>query len=285
MLTVAVREAVALEYASLGDTADPAILLIAGAGAPADYWPEAFRHSLTDAGFRVIAYNHRDTGGSTHFDDVYALDELLEDLVALLDALHVPAAHLAGHSMGGYLAQMAMARYPARVLSVTSMSAGSIIDETAKRARGLSSPTEETWARLMENLPAGDYRYDLPGWLKSLRFLSGSLAFDEAMATAYVKALYGGDPRNAMVATNHVHAMTTVPDSLPDEVAQAAQPLLVVHGTEDPLVPLDNGYDTYRAAGKARGRFLPLEGAGHMFFNSGVWQTIATAISDFARKA
>ncbi|SDD78884.1 alpha/beta fold hydrolase [Kordiimonas lacus] len=282
MKSVVVRNSVTLEYEMFGQSGNNGtVLLVSGAGAPATFWPLPFCKRLADAGLRVIRYNHRDTGGSTHFDQPYSLEELVQDMMALLDALSVAEVHLIGHSMGGYMAQLAMVLYPEKIRSIVSMSAGSVIDEDMKLALGLSSPNTETWAQLMKNVPVGDLDQDLPGWLESMCFLNGGLAFDRLMARDYVANLYSGDPRNAMVADNHIHAMTTVPSTLAKGVGEASQPMLVLHGQQDLLVPIDNGKHTCDLAGRARGNFIKLEEAGHMFFNQEIWQEIGDSIVDF----
>ena len=115
----------------------------------------------------------------------------------------------------------------------------------------------------------------LPGWMASWRFLHGREPLDDEMATAYTQSLYTGDPRNAQVAVNHVHAMTTVPTTLVADLANTHVPLLVMHGSDDVLVPADNGRKTAALAG---GRLAELAGAGHMFFNDAIWHTIERAL-------
>ncbi|HSG29557.1 MAG TPA: alpha/beta hydrolase [Candidatus Krumholzibacterium sp.] len=95
-----------LECDSFGEENAPLSVLIPGAGAPAEFWPEPFCRRLAGSGMRVVRYSHRDTGLSTHFTRQYAIDELLQDLTGLIVALGSHAAHLVGHSMGGYLAQI-----------------------------------------------------------------------------------------------------------------------------------------------------------------------------------
>jgi pimeloyl-ACP methyl ester carboxylesterase len=247
-------------------------VLISGAGAPAEFWPESFCRKLAGSGLRVVRYCHRDTGLSTHFDEPYEIGELLRDLLDLIGEIGNPPAHLAGHSMGGYLAQLAACRFPDAVSSVTSISAGSAVRPELYKELGMTGPSEETWRVLSENHPSGDFDRDMPGWLASWRFLNGRVKFDERMAVEYTRSLYIGDPRNAQVATNHVNAMNTVEPELVDKLRNISCPFLVIHGTEDPLVPIDNGEATSRLVPGSH--FIRLEGAGHMFFNIDIWADI-----------
>jgi len=75
---------------------------------------------------------------------------------------------------------------------------------------------------------------------------------------------------------NHVHAMTTVPPGLVGQLRTSERPLLVIHGTDDPLVPVDHGEATARLVPDST--FRGLAGAGHMFFNTTAWDEISQAV-------
>lgn len=271
-----VRDGIDLDVDRFGEGPDPLVLLIPGAGAPKEFWPVAFCERLADAGRSVVRYSHRDTGLSTHVDERYPIGELLDDLFALLAQLGRAEAHLVGHSMGGFLVQLATCERPELVRSATSISAGSTVLPDRFEELGMSPIPESTWEVLLKNEPTGDVDRDLPGWLRSWRFLNGRRPFDEAAAVAYTRRLYEGDPRNAEVAEHHVHAMTTVPADLVRRLRTERTPFLVIHGTDDPLVPLDHGRATARLAPEAR--LVELDGAGHMFFDDAVWDEIGGAI-------
>ncbi len=276
MQLLAIGKSVEIAFDSFGSKQHPLVLLIPGAGAPAEFWPEDFCQNIASEGRFVIRFSHRDSGYSTHFEEPYPIEELLQDMVAFLTLINHTGIHLVGHSMGGYLAQMAMCRLPEDIVSATSISAGSTVTPEVASELGISSVTEATWQVLMKNQPVGDFEKDLQGWLESWRFLNGSREFDEQSAIRYTRALYNGDPRNTQVAVNHIHAMSTVPSSLAREIKKVHCPLLVIHGTEDPLVPLDNGVATSRLAPKSE--LVSLQGAGHMFFNKEAWHEISQVV-------
>ncbi len=73
--------------------------------------------ALADAGFRAIAPDLRGYGGSSKPRRVvdYRVDALLDDIVALLDRLGLPRAHLVGHDWGGVLAWALAMRQPERI--------------------------------------------------------------------------------------------------------------------------------------------------------------------------
>ena len=276
MKLINIRNSIQLSFDTFGEEHNPLVLLIPGAGAPANFWPDDFCRDIATTEKFVVRFSHRDTGNSTHLDEQYSIDELLQDMVAFVDEFANTVVHLVGHSMGGYLAQMAMCTFPGKFASVTSISAGSVVSPEIASELGMSSVSQETWQTLMTNQPEGNFEQDLPGWLESWRFLNGTRPFDESMAIGYTRRLYTGDPRNAQVAVNHIHAMSTVPNTLPEQLRNSQCPFLVIHGTEDLLVPLDNGEASARLVPNSN--IIRLEGAGHMFFDRALWDEISTCI-------
>lgn len=181
MQILTIRDSVELACESFGSEQDALVLLIPGAGAPAQFWPESFCRHLASTGRFVVRYSHRDTGYSTHFRNPYPIEELLQDMLALLASLGHPVVHLVGHSMGGFLAQMAVCRRHETIASVTSISAGSTVTPEIANELGMSRASEATWRILMRNQPTGEFDADLSGWLESWRFLNGSREFDLAV--------------------------------------------------------------------------------------------------------
>src|ERR1700688_2620716 len=131
-----------IEYESFGRESDPVILLIMGLGGQLTLWPETFCRGLAARGFRVIRFDNRDAGKSTHFVDAgavdipalmaramggkavvtpYALEDMAQDAVGLLEALGVERAHIVGASMGGMIAQLVAAHHPAMARSLVSI--------------------------------------------------------------------------------------------------------------------------------------------------------------------
>src|SRR5690242_10546582 len=111
-----------IEYESFGRKADPAVLLIMGYAAQLTMWPVAFCEGLAARGFRIVRFDNRDAGLSTHLSQLgvpnvgeammkammgqkvgatYTLDDMAADAVGLLDALGIDSAHMVGASMGG----------------------------------------------------------------------------------------------------------------------------------------------------------------------------------------
>ena len=128
---------VELFYEDLGDPADPPVLLIMGVGAQLPMWPDGFCDQLVKQGYRVIRFDHRDTGLSTKMHgmrangSIYRAGGALSAGPAQPGALHAPRhhrrrrrrcsitsvstrAHVVGASMGGMIAQMLAASHPDR---------------------------------------------------------------------------------------------------------------------------------------------------------------------------
>jgi pimeloyl-ACP methyl ester carboxylesterase len=268
---------------SFGAAGSPCALLLSGAGALSAFWPTDFCERLAEEGLFVIRYDHRDIGYSTHTSAPYAIFALLADGLAVLDAFGVKAAHLIGHSMGGYLVELAAVHSGCRVRSATMISAGPTVTPSVAAQLGLSAMKQETWEALLRNRPTGDWASDLPGWMRSWRLLHGSHPLDEEMAVRYTHELYTRDVRDASVAQRHIAAMGTVPAGLADDLKRVTAPSLVIHGTEDPLVPVDHGMAIARLIPGCQ--FHPLPGAGHMFFHGDLWERLATRILAHTRAA
>jgi pimeloyl-ACP methyl ester carboxylesterase len=159
---------------TFGDAADPAILLIMGAAASMDHWPEGFCRRLADGGRYVIRYDHRDTGRSTSYEPgkpTYTFSDLVSDAAGVLDALGIERAHMAGMSMGGAIAQTLAIAYPARLASLTLMST-SAIESTGRELPSMSDelragfdspPPEPDWAdraAVVDYLVEGERPYE-----------------------------------------------------------------------------------------------------------------------------
>jgi pimeloyl-ACP methyl ester carboxylesterase len=145
-----------IEYESFGRDSDPALLLVSGWSVQMLAWDEALCRRLAGLGLRVIRFDNRDCGLSTHFDGLeydllaaaaaqlrgaalpvppYRLSDMADDAIGLLDALGIERAHVAGASMGGMIAQRIAIAYPARVLSLIS-----IMSNTGEPGIGDSTP-------------------------------------------------------------------------------------------------------------------------------------------------
>ena len=246
--------AVEIEYEVFGDGPET-ILLINGLGSQMTRWPEAFCARLVAKGYRAIRMDNRDTGLSTWFQSGqrYTLKDMAADSMAVLDAVGVAKAHIAGVSMGGMIVQRIAIDYPARVLSLTSiMSApsGDVV-ATPEAMAVISNPPPD---------PAADYEAFIAHGMKNARTI-GSPAYpwtDEdlraRMVAEHARAFNPagvGRQRQAIGADGDRTA----------ELKTLDVPTVVLHGADDPLVQPVGGVETANAIPGAELRIIP--GMGH----------------------
>ncbi len=138
---------VRLWHEELGRPDGAPVVLVMGVDGSAIWWPPELVDGLAGAGYRVVLFDNRDIGLSSHIDYAsapYGLEDMATDTVGLLDALGIDSAHLVGVSMGGMISQLAALRHSDRLHrrrpSTTSRPFGSRpSSSTAPRTR--SSPT------------------------------------------------------------------------------------------------------------------------------------------------
>ena len=110
----------ALHYWDQGGDAPP-VMLIHGVGADGNSWDQIAPALAPD--FRVLRLDLRGHGRSGHTDGSLSLDEFVQDVTDVLDACHVPAAHIVGFSLGGMIAQGFALQHPDRVRRLVLLSA------------------------------------------------------------------------------------------------------------------------------------------------------------------
>ena len=266
-----------IEYESFGRDGDPLILLIMGFAAQLILWPEALCLGLAAKGFRVVRFDNRDVGKSTHFaslaapdsralfaeimagrrpDVPYSLDDMADDAVGLMDALRVERAHIVGASMGGMIAQLVAINHPDRTKSLTS-----IMSTTGRR--DLPAGNRETLSVLFQP-PKSSSRDDLidasmlvqkalssPGFPASeaeMRLTAerrtDRAPFDPGGLARQSAALIAAPPRNALLR-------------------ELRCPTLVLHGADDPVIPAAAAKDTAESIPGAELVIVP--GMGHDF--------------------
>jgi pimeloyl-ACP methyl ester carboxylesterase len=118
-----------LHYLDFGGRGEP-VLLLAGLGNTAWIWSD-FGPRLAREGFRVVALTRRAHGESEAPASGYGLDTLSADVVAFLDSLAIPRAHLIGHSLAGAELTHIATRYPDRVRKLVYVDAA--YDRAAQR--------------------------------------------------------------------------------------------------------------------------------------------------------
>jgi proline iminopeptidase len=281
-----------------GDPGAPTILLIMGLGMPAALWPDPVVQTLTGAGFRVVTFDNRDAGGSTRLEGVrvpnvlraigrallrrpvaapYTLDAMAADTIGLLDALGIAQAHVVGASMGGMIAQVIAANYPSRVLSLTS-----IMSNSGNPERRVAFGSWKALRAIIHRPPSPDDHEAVVRHMMRLFGVIGSPAYRheiESMRPLFERVARRGLYRAGTL--RQLLAILATGDRRP-LLAQIKAPTLVVHGADDPLVPVAAGRDT--AAHIPGAKLEIVDGMGHDF-PPGLMAQLAARIAEHCRSA
>jgi pimeloyl-ACP methyl ester carboxylesterase len=258
---------------AFGEPEHPAVLMIMGAMASMLWWPEELCAGLARAGRFVIRYDNRDTGRSTSYEPGkprYTSDDLAEDAIAILDGYGIERAHIVGMSMGGALAQVVALKHPARVATVTGISTTKLGSDPDLPG---ADPEYVQHAAAFEGLDWADTQALAELLVRDARRVAGSRhRFDEAAAREFVA-------RDLRRTTNQEslvnHGMLGGGGDWGDRLGEIDAPFLVIHGTDDPLLPYAHGVALARAIPGAR--LVTIDGGGHEL-HEGDRDQILTAI-------
>ncbi|PZG03028.1 alpha/beta hydrolase [Nonomuraea aridisoli] len=251
-----------------------------GLGAQLIQWDEELCRLLVEQGHHVVRFDNRDAGLSTHLHDAgvpargepapYLLDDMADDAAGLMDALGWSAAHVVGASMGGMIAQTLAIRHPERVLSLTSI--------MSTPGPGVAPPTEAAMGALLSRPPSdrdgvmdqavvtwsviGSPGYELDRELIRARAgLAYDRCFDPAGTARQLAAINASGDRTEALAAVRV-------------------PALVLHGEEDPLIPVAGGRAT--AAAVPGSRLVTYPGMGHDLPRA-LWPDIVAEITKLTK--
>lgn len=265
---------VRIEVDDQGPADGPVVLLIMGLGMQLIAWPQTMVQMLVQQGFRVVSFDNRDIGLSQGFDAAgvpnmalaglrhamhlpvhspYSLADMARDALGVLDALDIEQAHVCGASMGGMIAQHLAAMAPERVASLTLMM-------TTSGSRRLPQPSWRVRRALMSRpmKPGADAAVD---WIIQVLHLIGSPAYPSDPQALRARALESvqrawhtsGSARQLLAVVADGDRSTLLP--------HIQAPTLVIHGVDDPLVPVACGKDLAQRIADARADFIP--GMGH----------------------
>ena len=286
-----------LAYESFGNDEDVTMLLIAGLGTQMIRWTVPFCEALVARGYRVIRFDNRDTGCSTHFrqctppkfgalvaalkagqqpDVPYTLHDMAADAIGLLDGLAIDRVHVVGRSMGGMIAQIMASEHPERVLSLTS-----IMSSTGNPTLPQAAP--DVMAMMMR--PTPDPFTDEAGFLSHSSAFARRIAgtghpFDDEAHRCLVLEEVGRayDPGGS---GRQIAAMAVTGDRRA-RLATITAPTLVIHGADDPLFLPACGRDT--SASIPNADFMLIDGMGHDL-PPALYQKVGETIDRTARRA
>ena len=251
---------VTLATEAFGSPADPPLLLVMGATASMLGWPDELCTELAGRGLYVIRFDHRDTGESTTVppgEAAYTVEDMAGDVIAILDAFGLDTAHLAGMSLGGYIAQMVALEHPGRVASLTLIASEPLGWDGAPLPQ-ISSAFLDHFGALAA-LDWSDRGAVTEFLVESERLCAGSaVPFDEDRERARVGRVLA---RTESPASMFNHGTLTTREDWTGRFREIACPVLVIHGAEDPILPVENGRAL--AAGIVGAALLVLPGIGH----------------------
>ena len=243
-----------------GTPTDPAVVLNMGATASMLGWPDEMCHALAGQDLFVVRYDNRDAGLSTTYPPgapPYAVEDMAADLVAVLDASGIGRAHVVGMSLGGLIGQVAALSTPGRVATLTLIGSEPLGWDGGPLPH--IAPAFMDHFATLEGLDWSDADAVRAFLLEVERLCAGSgQPFDLARARAYVEAVMARSP-NLPSAFNH--GLVQLRSDWTGRFRAIAQPVLVIHGEEDPVLPLPNGEAL--AVGIPGARLMVLPGVGH----------------------
>jgi pimeloyl-ACP methyl ester carboxylesterase len=244
------RNGVRLWYEELGPADGVPVLLVMGGGASVVWWPPELIDGLVGAWYRVVQYDNRDVGLSTHLDRAsasYGVEDMADDALGVLDALGIDAAHVVGVSLGGMIAQVAALQHPDRVRSLT------LISTTPGPDPRLSPGDDSVFEGLDRPVETDEDRAQLE--VDFCRATAGSrFEFDEQ----YYRDIVAADLARG---TNPDFGYAPSASSRIDDLARIQVPTLVIHGTEDPIYPFDHA--EVLATGIPQATLVRWDGVGH----------------------
>jgi pimeloyl-ACP methyl ester carboxylesterase len=277
-------------YQELGDAGDPALVLVMGIGAQMIAWPDGLCERFAAQRLRVIRFDNRDCGRSTWLDQAgtpsvtkawqgelddppYLLSDMAADIAGLLDALELSAAHVAGASLGGFIAQTLAFEHPGRVLSLASIMSSSGSDS-------VGHPTEAAMEVLMDRPPDDADGY--AEWTVAARRVIGSPGFEhdeewirQTARRAHARGLNPDGTQRQLVASICSGNRT-------ERLGEIVAPTVVLHGGEDPLIDVSGGRATAEAIPGAE--LVVIDGWGHDW-PTAVWDRVAGAVAANAERA
>ncbi|MEL7158319.1 MAG: alpha/beta hydrolase [Actinomycetota bacterium] len=285
---------VTIHYETFGEPGAPTFLLVNGLGSQLINYEPEFCRLLVDQGFQVAVFDNRDVGLTSKTDgpppDVasligrlragdavdpgevpYTLTDMAGDAFAVLDAIGVERAHVAGMSMGGMIVQRMAIDRPERVLSMTS-----IMSTTGRPGVGGATPEA---AAVLVAPPPPDRAGFIEHTVKSRAVTAGAHHDDGYWQ---VKAGESYDRMFHPIGSAFQIAAVTADGDRTAKLETLQVPALVIHGRMDPLIQLSGGEAT--AAAIPGSELLVIDAMGHDLPPQ-IWDEVSSAMVGLARTA
>ena len=248
---------IALEVEDFGSPSGEPLVLVMGLGMQLVAWHPDFVASLVARGFRVIRFDNRDIGLSQSFDHLgvpnlalasfryafgmtvkapYTVADMADDTCGVLDALGIRAAHICGASMGGMIAQQLAVRQPGRVKSLTLMM-------TSSGSHRLPGPALKVRAALISRPDDPTHVQSVIDHYVKLYRLIGSPGYP--VPDADLRERLGLSVRRSYRPRGTARQMVAIAADGDRSrlLTQIRVPTQIIHGRDDPLIPVAAGHD------------------------------------------
>jgi pimeloyl-ACP methyl ester carboxylesterase len=223
-----------------------AILLIAGFGCDLSIWSQVVPH--LSSGHRVIVFDNRGMGRTVAPDGPSSIRQMASDTAALIAALGLGRVHVAGHSMGGMIAQELALQYPEVIASLMLLSTCAGLDE---RGRAII----RAWGELPRLLDVRTTTRLIMPWIYTNAFYERPGAVEQVQK-ALVTNPYPPTPQAVQAQSQAIVEWESY-----SRLSAINHPTLVLVGREDILLPV--AFAESLAQGIRGAELLVLQNTGH----------------------
>ena len=247
---------VRVHYQRMAAGNGPVVILLAGAGRPSTDFDYGFCAPIVTAGLVPIRIDSRDTGHSTAMTGTmpdlhaikaatldtgdarppYGIGDMAADVLAVMDAEGVMAAHFVGRSIGGLVAQQLAVRHPERVLSLALVMAMS-------RSMADAVPDAALDRLMAENVPDEDAYLARQLAVAQVNGMAEDFDAERIAEEARTDWRHGIHPGGT---ARHFAASLAAPD-LRAAIRAIRVPALILHGRHDKVIPLERAFETAEA--------------------------------------
>lgn len=267
---------VKIAYQLHGNSEHPTLLLIHGLSTPLTGWPQVMVNQFTDSGYSVLLLDNRDVGRSEPMDSLgvpnmalaitkyklglsvpvaYRLEDMMQDVIALLDHLSIDSVDVVGASMGGMIAQLVAIHHPDRVNSLTSIMSTTGYKNLPRSAKNISE-------YMLQKPVSKEYKdklaFHIGKWqvIESPAYPASEKYIEEYVASMLQRGITAKGTLRQLLAIMAAKNRTKA-------LSQLKVPALILHGDSDGLVNVEAGNETAKAIPNAKLKIYA--GMGHDF--------------------
>jgi pimeloyl-ACP methyl ester carboxylesterase len=258
--------AIEIEYEEYGAGHAPLVILICGLGEQMGgvEFPKEFCVTLADSSLRVVRFDNRDVGLSTHLDGTtrgsYDYRDMADDVAGLISGLGASRAHVVGASMGGFIGRWLALRHPGLVQSLTIIMSGCGAAFDSPEAKQFSPIAPRAMQNMLAKTRVADSESTaVESYVEAWRSYNGSgFDFNREWVRACGLACYSRayDPEGV----GRQLAASRTPNLL-EAQSEINCGVQIIHGDEDPIFGADHARETARRIPGAQ--LEVIQGMGH----------------------